>query len=211
MKYTTSMKDSQINFYFEGSGAGSHIYYCPPNWPAQQNLYYWSIPKNASTLIRKLFKLNPKNFDSTLSFTILREPWSRLKSAFVMGIGEKYKCQYTMQQISDWLIKDTNGCNADLMVHFIQQSKYLEYRPYKHVPIDHWFIMEDMPSLACFLGKIWNRPWKEFEVVGDSYYPEHFDEIYDTWLDNNKNWAEDWLAYDIELYTSVIRKGGHGH
>ena len=52
---------------------------------------------------------------------------------------------------------------------------------------------------------------KEFEVVGDSYYPEHFDEIYDTWLDNNQNWAEDWLADDIELYTSVIRKGGHGH
>ena len=179
-----------------------HPYYCWPDYPGVENFYFVNIPKNCSTTVRNWAAwIGTRNGKLTqpFRFTILRDPYGRLKSTFAYGLSQRYSYLETVESIGNKLL-GASELSGDLLTHFIPQHVFLEHAP---VCPDHYYHSGQMRELRQELSErsgidlIWIHENR-------SRYSAEFTEQYNTWLVKNQTWIDDYLGRDVELYAQHI-------
>jgi hypothetical protein len=195
----------QFKFYNKDQTATAK-YHCSK--PRLDNFLFVNIPKCATQTIAAWaaqMATRDGSIEVPYRFTILREPYGRLKSAFAYGVGAKYQYKFTVEDIGDWffgknLPEQLTPNHADLFVHFVPQTVFIDNAP---IAIDHWHSTGDMRQLRRTLSYIsrCNVGWQE---ENRSRYTEDFTIKYNTWFSENKEQIDNYLSQDIELYTTHI-------
>ena len=89
-------------------------YYCWPAFPKVENFYFVNIPKNVSTTVlywAQKIKTQEQTYriQDPFRFTILRDPYGRLKSAFAYGVGQRFYYTHTVDSIGALLLEQNPG------------------------------------------------------------------------------------------------------
>jgi len=193
----------QFRFYNKEKTATAD-YYC--SHPALHNFLFVNVPKCASQTVHA-WSMQMATRDGAIKepyrFTILREPYGRLKSTFAYAIGAKYQYKFTVEDIGDWffgknLPEELTPNHADLFVHFVPQTVFIDNAP---IAIDHWYSTGDMRQLRRTLSHIsrCNVGWQE---ENRSRYTQEFIISYNNWFTKNQDAIDDYLAEDRKLYTT---------
>ena len=179
-----------------------HTFYCWPHYPNLENFYFVNIPKNCTSTVRNwamLIKTNDGNLNDPFRFTILRDPYGRLKSTFAYGLGQRYAYLETVESIGKKLLLSQH-LQGDLLTHFIPQHVFIDHSP---VEIDCYYHTGQMRELRRELS---NRSGLQLNWIQEntSRYTIEFTEQYNKWFTTNKTWIDDYLAKDLELYSIHI-------
>ena len=179
-----------------------HTFYCWPHYPNLENFYFVNIPKNCTSTVRNwamLIKTNDGNLNDPFRFTILRDPYGRLKSTFAYGLGQRYAYLETVESIGKKLLLSQH-LQGDLLTHFIPQHVFIDHSP---VEIDYYYHTGQMRELRRELS---NRSGLQLNWIQEntSRYTIEFTEQYNKWFSTNKTWIDDYLAKDLELYSIHI-------
>ena len=181
-----------------------HEYYCWPEYPSVENFYFVNIPKNCTTTVlnwASYIKTRDGYLDKPFRFTILREPYGRLKSTFAYGLGQRYAYRETVESIGKKLIS-SQQLEGDLLTHFIPQHVYLEHSPVK---IDHYYHTGQMRELRKDLSSRSGLQIKWLQENRSRYSPQ-FKAQYHEWFIENKMWIDDFLDKDLELFYTASFK-----
>jgi hypothetical protein len=193
----------QFKFYVKDQTATAK-YHC--SRPRVDNLLFVNVPKCATQTIAAWaaqMATRDGRFEVPYRFTILREPYGRLKSAFAYGVSAKYQYKFTVEDIGNWFIgkqlpdKFTPN-QVDLLVHFVPQHEFIKNAPIK---IDHWFSTGDMRLLRHKLSALSGIDIKWMQE-NTSRYSTKFTIEYNKWFEENKAYIDNYLAADCELYRS---------
>ena len=193
----------QFKFYNKDQTATAK-YHCSK--PRLDNFLFVNIPKCATQTIAAWaaqMATRDGSIEVPYRFTILREPYGRLKSAFAYGVGAKYQYKFTVEDIGNWFfgkqLPDKFTPNqVDLLVHFVPQYEFIANAP---IPIDHWFSTGDMRLLRQKLSALSGIDIKWMQE-NTSRYSTQFTIEYNDWFSKNKTYIENYLKADCELYRS---------
>ena len=207
MQYLLSKIGDSLQFrFYNKEQTATAKYHC--SHPMLENFLFVNVPKCATQTIRAWsaqMATRDGAIEEPYSFTILREPYGRLKSAFAYGTGAKYQYKFTVEDIGDWffgknLPEELTPNHVDLFVHFVPQKVFIDNSP---IAIDHWYSTGDMRQLRRKLSSISgiNIQWMQENT---SRYTEDFTIKYNKWFSENKEQIDDYLSQDMELYTTHI-------
>jgi hypothetical protein len=194
----------QFRFYNKEKTATAD-YYC--SHPTLHNFLFVNVPKCASQTVHawSMQMATGGEIKEPYRFTILREPYGRLKSTFAYAVGAKYQYKFSVEEIGDWffgknLPEELTPNHVDLFVHFVPQTVFVENAP---IEIDHWYSTGDMRQLRRKLSSVSgiNIQWIQENT---SRYTEDFTIKYNKWFTENKTWIDDHLAKDLELYSMHV-------
>ena len=179
-----------------------HPYYCWPDFPGVENFYFINIPKNCTTTVRNwalYIKTRNGDIDKPFRFTILRDPYGRLKSTFAYGIGQRFAYLETVESIGKKLLA-AKDLDSELLIHFMPQHVFLEHAPVKP---DHYYHTGQMRKLRDDLS---SRSGLELKWIQEnrSRYTVDFTVQYNKWFTENQTWIDDYLGKDVELYSQHI-------
>lgn len=205
MRYLLSKLGDSLQFkFYNKDQTATAKYHCSK--PRVDNLLFVNIPKCATQTIAAWaaqMATRDGKIEVPYRFTILREPYGRLKSAFAYGVGAKYQYKFTVEDIGDWffgknLPEELSPNQVDLLVHFVPQHIFIDNSP---ITIDNWFSTGDMRQLRFTLSHIsgCNIGWQE---ENRSRYTEDFTIKYNKWFKNNHQYIDNYLRADCELYRS---------
>lgn len=216
MKYSvTQIDENKIDFTFFDQhpfGTTTHEFYCWPAFPYVSNLYFVNIPKNATSTVRawglEMSKHGAK-ISNPESFTILRDPYGRLKSAFAYGTSRMFQNQYTVADIGKWLTQGgpekVSAEHAQLFMHFVPQEVFLRYSP---CHIERYYHTGETRELRHRLIDI-SGVKLNWRTENKSLYTEQFTNEYNAWFGANREWIDVWLAGDILLYKTQLQQRLH--
>jgi hypothetical protein len=200
----------QIDFTFwHYKPVSSHLYYCWPNYPQLERFYFVNIPKNASSTIRawalKIKHTNGVLRNSTSSFTVLRDPYGRLKSAFAFALGPRYQYNMKFVDIANLFMginlpESLTENQMHILPHFVPQHVFVENAP---VFIEKYYSTGQIRELRHVLSELSgvSLPYVE---ENRSRYTQEFQIQYDNWFVANEDYIHNYLAKDVELYRKHI-------
>lgn len=205
MIYSFKKVGDSLQFSFHNRAETSTAdYYC--SRPLLDNFLFVNVPKCATQTIHA-WAMQLATRDGFIAepfrFTVLREPYGRLKSTFAYGIGAKYYFKFNIEEIGDWFLgknlpDDLTPNHCDLLTHFVPQKTYVDNSP---IPIDHWYhtgtTRELRQDLSHISGKFIN-----WELLNVSRYTREFTVAYNEWFTENEDYIVDYLQEDCDLYYS---------
>ena len=183
-------------------------YYCWPEYPRVENFYFVNIPKNVSTTVlhwaRKI-KTQEQSYriQDPFKFTVLRDPYGRLKSAFAYGLGQRFHYEHTVDSIGELLIKQNPvKRHEELLTHFVPQHVFIKRAPVK---VDHYYHTGQMRDLHRHLSTTSrvDLPWIH---ENRTKYTDEFTEQYNAWFTKNEAWIHNYLAKDVKLYNKIVNR-----
>ncbi len=183
-------------------------YYCWPKYPRVENFYFVNIPKNVSTTVlywAQKIKTQEQTYriQDPFRFTILRDPYGRLKSAFAYGVGQRFYYEHTVDSIGALLLEQNPVQRHEgLLTHFVPQHVFIKRAPVK---VDHYYHTVQLSELHQYLSTIssYELPWLTENRSG---YTDQFTEQYNAWFVKNTTWIDDYLAKDFILYNKVVHR-----
>lgn len=183
-------------------------YYCWPEYPRVENFYFVNIPKNVSTTVlvwAQKIKTQEQSYriQDPFKFTILRDPYGRLKSAFAYGLGQRFYYEHTVDSIGELLIKQNPvKRHEELLTHFVPQHVFIKRAPVK---VDHYYHTGQMRDLHRHLSTISrvDLPWMH---ENRTKYTDEFTEQYNAWFTKNEAWIHNYLAKDVKLYNKIVNR-----
>lgn len=169
----------------------SHIYYY------HSHVKFINIQKNASTSLKYMLKYPLKNFQQDYYFAILRDPLQRMKSIFYYNNEQK---NWSIASQGSELIKSKNFLNDyEQFCHFLPQSMHIQ--PFEQEDINY-YSMDDIPKLVKkLLKKMPRHMHKDNQTNPNPGLIEQVDE----WLFKYRQFVDDFLGPDIELYNNKIK------
>ena len=183
-------------------------YYCWPKYPRVENFYFVNIPKNVSTTVlywAQKIKTQEQTYriQDPFRFTILRDPYGRLKSAFAYGVGQRFYYEHTVDSIGALLLEQNPVQRHEgLLTHFVPQHVFIKRAPVK---VDHYYHTGQIRELHQYLSTI-SRVELPWLTENRSGYTDQFTEQYNAWFVKNTTWIDDFLAKDISLYNKVVHR-----
>ena len=173
-----------------------------------ENFYFVNIPKNVSTTVlhwAQKIKTQEQSYriQDPFKFTILRDPYGRLKSAFAYGLGQRFYYEHTVDSIGALLLEQNPvKRHESLLTHFVPQHVFIKRAPVK---VDHYYHTGQMRELHQHLSTIGRveLPWLH---ENRTKYTDEFTEQYNAWFTKNQTWIDDFLAKDIKLYNEVVNR-----
>jgi len=181
-------------------------YYCWPKYPRVENFYFVNIPKNVSTTVlywAQKIKTQEQTYriQDPFRFTILRDPYGRLKSAFAYGVGQRFYYEHTVDSIGALLLEQNPVQRHEgLLTHFVPQHVFIKRAPVK---VDHYYHTGQIRELHQYLSTI-SRVELPWLTENRSGYTDQFTEQYNAWFVKNTTWIDDFLAKDLKLYKTHI-------
>ena len=181
-------------------------YYCWPKYPRVENFYFVNIPKNVSTTVlywAQKIKTQEQThrIQDPFRFTILRDPYGRLKSAFAYGVGQRFYYEHTVDSIGALLLEQNPVQRHEgLLTHFVPQHVFIKRAPVK---VDHYYHTGQIRELHQYLSTI-SRVELPWLTENRSGYTDQFTEQYNAWFVKNTTWIDDFLAKDLKLYKTHI-------
>jgi hypothetical protein len=181
-------------------------YYCWPKYPRVENFYFVNIPKNVSTTVlswAQKIKTQEQTYriQDPFRFTILRDPYGRLKSAFAYGVGQRFYYEHTVDSIGALLLEQNPVQRHEgLLTHFVPQHVFIKRAPVK---VDHYYHTGHIRELHQHLSTI-SRVELPWLTENRSGYTDQFTEQYNAWFVKNTTWIDDFLAKDNSLYNKVV-------
>ena len=170
----------------------SHIY----NF--HNHIKFINIQKNASTSWRLMLEYPLKKLSKDYFFTILRDPLQRIKSIFSYNKKQK---NWSIDDQGSELIKPKNFLNDyEQFCHFLPQ--YMHLIPFEDEKINY-YDLKDIPQLVKKFLKKMPRSIHHDNVTNPNQ--ETVEQV-DEWLLKNKDFVDDFLGPDIELYHNKIIK-----
>ncbi len=206
MRYLLSKLGDSLQFkFYEKDQTATAKYHC--SRPRLDNLLFVNIPKCASQTVAAWaaqMATRDGKIDVPYRFTILREPYGRLKSAFAYGTGAKYQYKFTVEDIGNWFLgnnlpDELSPNQVDLLVHFVPQHIFIDNSP---ITIDNWFSTGDMRQLRQILSKLSGIDIKWMQE-NTSRYTQEFTIKYNQWFASNENYIHSYLQKDLQLYKDV--------
>tara|TARA_R110002153_G_scaffold108219_1_gene248586 strand:- start:8738 stop:9364 length:627 start_codon:yes stop_codon:yes gene_type:complete len=183
-------------------------YYCWPKYPRVENFYFVNIPKNVSTTVlywAQKIKTQEQTYriQDPFRFTILRDPYGRLKSAFAYGVGQRFYYEHTVDSIGALLLEQNPVQRHEgLLTHFVPQHVFIKRAPVK---VDHYYHTGQIRELHQYLSTI-SRVELPWLTENRSGYTDQFTEQYNAWFVKNTTWIDDYLAKDFILYNKVVHR-----
>lgn len=181
-------------------------YYCWPAYPRVENFYFVNIPKNVTTTVlswAQKIKTQDGHIQDPFRFTILRDPYGRLKSAFAYGIGQRFYYEHTVESIGTLLLaQNPVKRHEGLLTHFVPQHVFIKHAPVK---IDHYYHTGQIRELhqhLCTISGV-ELPWLQ---ENRTKYTDQFTEQYNAWFVKNTTWIDDFLGKDLKLYNKIIHR-----
>ena len=206
MQYLLSKLGDNLQFkFYDKNQTSTAKYHC--SRPRVDNLLFVNIPKCATQTIAAWaaqMATRDGKIEVPYKFTILREPYGRLKSAFAYGVGAKYQYKFTVEDIGNWFLgnnlpDELSPNQLDLLVHFVPQHEFIANSP---ITIDNWFSTGDMRQLRQILSKLSGIDIKWMQE-NTSRYTQEFTIKYNQWFASNENYIHSYLQKDLQLYKDV--------
>ena len=170
----------------------SHIFYY------HSHVKFINIQKNASTSLKYILKYPLKKFQEDYYFAILRDPLQRMKSIFYYNNEQK---NWSIASQGSELISPKSFLNNyQQFCHFLPQSMHL--KPFEGKIIDY-YSMDDIPKLFKKLLKKMPRHMHKDNQTNPT--PAIIEQV-DEWLFKYRQFVDDFLGPDIELYNNKIKK-----
>ena len=207
MKYLLSKVSDNLQFrFFDRFQTATAKYHCSK--PTVDNFLFVNIPKCATQTIAAWaaqMATRDGKIDFPYTFTILREPYGRLKSAFAYGTSAKYQYKFTVEDIGNWFLgkqlpKEFTPNQVDLLVHFVPQHVFIKNAP---INIDNWFSTGDMRQLRHILSALSGIDIKWMQE-NTSRYSTQFNIEYNKWFSSNEQYIHSYLQKDLTLYKDVF-------
>ena len=207
MQYLLSKLGDSLQFkFYNKDQTATAKYHCSK--PRVDNLLFVNIPKCATQTIAAWaaqMATRDGKIEVPYRFTILREPYGRLKSAFAYGVGAKYQYKFTVEDIGNWFLgkqlPDKFSPNqVDLLVHFVPQHEFIANAPIK---IDHYCSTGDMRQLRHILSALSGIDIKWMQE-NTSRYSTQFTIEYNKWFSSNEKYIHSYLQKDLILYKDVF-------
>lgn len=203
MQYLLSKIGDSLQFrFYNKEQTATARYHC--SRPTVDNLLFVNVPKCATqTILAWSAQMATRDgiIKDPYKFTILREPYGRLKSAFAYGVGAKYQYKFTVEDIGNWffgknLPHELTPNHVDLFVHFVPQKVFIDNSP---IAIEHWYSTGDMRQLRRKLSSVSgiNIQWMQENT---SRYTEDFTIKYNKWFSENKEQIDNYLSQDCDLF-----------
>ena len=205
MQYCTTKSKNNLRFsFFDLSQTAKADYYC--NTPTVDNFLFVNVPKCATQTVHAWsMQMATRDgvIDQPFSFTVLREPYGRLKSTFAYGVGAKYQYKFTVKDIGNWFMGkelpvSLTPNQTDLLTHFVPQHVFIDNAP---IEIEHWYHTGQTRQLRRDLSHRSgiNIVWMQ---ENSSRYSTKFTIEYNKWFEENKAYIDNYLSADCELYRS---------
>jgi len=207
VKYLLSKVSDNLQFrFFDRFQTATAKYHCSK--PRVDNLLFVNIPKCATQTIAAWaaqMATRDGKIEVPYKFTILREPYGRLKSAFAYGVSAKYQYKFTVEDIGNWFIGEElplefTPNQLDLLVHFVPQHEFVANAP---IEIEHYFSTGDMRQLRHILSALSGIDIKWMQE-NTSRYSTQFNIEYNKWFSSNEQYIHSYLQKDLTLYKDVF-------
>ena len=169
------------------------------------NSLYGSLGAGHTTLNNALIGLGPFEYTNVFKFTIVRNPWDRLVSAYFFlekgGFGERDKNFFNenlsnYRDFDDFVLNWVTKKNVMLWNHFIPQSIFLSISDTK-VDLDFLCFFESLEEdFKCIYDA---KRWESFKTLSDTNGSDHknYRQYY---TDASKKVVEEVYADDIEFF-----------
>lgn len=166
---------------------------------------YGSLGAGHKSLNKVFIGLGPIEFGNIFKFTIVRNPWDRLVSAYFFlhngGFGDRDSQFYhehlaEFENFEEFVLNWVNPENIKLWNHFRLQSDFLSISK-NEVDLDYLCFFESIPKdfQAIYDAKHWTR-FKNLERINDSSHDDY--RLYYT--EKTKKIVEQVYCEDIELF-----------
>jgi len=207
VRYLLSKLGDSLQFkFYDKDQTATAKYHCSK--PRVHNFLFVNIPKCATQTIAAWaaqMATRDGKIEVPYKFTILREPYGRLKSAFAYGVSAKYQYKFTVEDIGNWFIGEElplefTPNQLDLLVHFVPQHEFVANAP---IEIEHYFSTGDMRQLRHILSALSGIDIKWMQE-NTSRYSTQFTIEYNKWFSSNEKYIHSYLQKDLILYQDVF-------
>jgi len=171
-----------------------------------ENITLFNMPKCASTSLTQYFEfLCQQKLQGHKTLLFLREPYSRLKSAFRMKCSNELSSgnfDSIIAKYFSFLQGETIPyAHYNDMIHFIPQTNFIDS---VNIKFDYIYKIENLQRSIDDLNSVFEI--KDFKVkhMNENKLDERqnglFEEAYRKNFETNKNFVTDFLEKDVKLY-----------